>query len=128
MKKKIKKYAEGATVTSQPKQAQSQGQINNNSKYTPSPRWASMGRRELAAVKAKGQTTGTMSNELLWEIMSGQQHPAFQLANKLHDKFPEKFGAKNTVGEVKYKKGGKVKKAKSRDGIAIRGKTKGTIR
>jgi hypothetical protein len=128
MKKKIKKYAEGGAPTSQPKQAQSQGQINNNSKYTPSSRLASMGRRELAAVKAKGQTTGTMSNELLREIMSGQQHPAFQLATKLYDKFPKRFGAKNTVGEVKYKKGGKVKKAKCRDGIAIRGKTKGTIR
>ena len=45
-----------------------------------------------------------------------------------YDKFPKRFGAKNTVGEVKYKKGGKVKKAKCRDGIAIRGKTKGTIR
>ena len=128
MKKKIKKYAEGGAPTSQPKQAQSQGQINNNSKYTPSSRLASMGRRELAAVKAKGQTTGTMSNELLREIMSGQQHPAFQLATKLYDKFPKRFGVKNTVGEVKYKKGGKVKKAKCRDGIAIRGKTKGTIR
>ena len=128
MKKKIKKYAEGGAPTSQPKQAQSQGQINNNSKYTPSSRLASMGRRELAAVKAKGQTTGTMSNELLREIIGGQQHPAFQLATKLYDKFPKRFGAKNTVGEVKYKKGGKVKKAKCRDGIAIRGKTKGTIK
>ena len=131
MKKKIKKYAEGGAPTSQPKQAQSQGQINNNSKYTPSSRLASMGRRELAAVKAKGQTTGTMSNELLREIIreagNATKHPAFQLATKLYDKFPKRFGVKNTVGEVKYKKGGKVKKAKCRDGIAIRGKTKGTI-
>jgi len=117
MAKKVKKYAEGGTPTSQP-----------NSKYVPSPRWASMGRRELAATKAKGQTTGTMSKELMMEIMSdaagrknSSTQPIFALAKKL-------FDTQNTAGEVKYKKGGKVKKAKCRDGIARKGKTKGTIR
>tara|TARA_R100001369_G_scaffold20451_2_gene37579 strand:+ start:448 stop:705 length:258 start_codon:yes stop_codon:yes gene_type:complete len=71
----------------------------------------------LASAKDSGSTT--MSPDLMWDTISevGGQQPAFQLAKKFHDKFPKRF-----------KKGGKVKKAKCRDGIARKGKTKGTIR
>ena len=87
----------------------------------------SLNLKELPSLNLKtGKQTlnpsSSMSVDRFWSGMkqAGGNHPAFQLATKLHDKFPEKWSY--------YKKGGKVKKAKCRDGIAIRGKTKGTIR
>ena len=107
----------------------------------------------LADAKKSGNTQ--MSREMMIDTVGevGNTHPAFKLA---HDLFTKTETGKKYLNEGKYKKGGndkspyrykygfkdfkkggkvkrkprdgRVKKAKCRDGIAIRGKTKGKIR
>ena len=82
-------------------------------------------KRALANAKKSGNTQ--MSREMVIDTVGevGNTHPAFKLA---HDLFTKTETGKKYLNEGKYKKGGRVKKAKCRDGIAIRGKTKGKIR